>query len=378
MLAGGRAPVALDLTRKFNRNGCEVYIAESIPIYLTRYSNKVKKTYHVPVPNRNPVQYIAALMEIVEKEKIDYVIPTCEVAFFIAWSKEKLCLNGCRVFVDSLNKLELLHSKWNFMELLRDKGIIVPKTYLAKDLEEINEHLGKFKAGNKVVLKPEYSRFAAKVHECIVPVKELPDITISEYTPWVVQEHIEGRQFCTYSIAHGGKVVAHTTYRSVFTAGRGAAIYFSHLEHKNIELWVKNLCQSIEYTGQIAFDFIEKPDGSIYPLECNPRTTSGMHLFSGEQLVDAIFMTNGSLHKPEQIDRMVAPGMILYGPGKAGWVKWWHSFKQAKDVIFDTDDLIPSFYQILTYAFLKYRSWRENVSIIEATSLDIEWNGERL
>src|SRR5579862_3436967 len=90
LLTGGRAPVTLDLARKFARAGYCVSVAESSPVHLCRYSNSVRNCYDVPPPNTEPAAFIAALIEIIREEQIDLLIPTCEEVFFVAQGLERL------------------------------------------------------------------------------------------------------------------------------------------------------------------------------------------------------------------------------------------------------------------------------------------------
>ncbi|GAA3325969.1 hypothetical protein GCM10020331_060000 [Ectobacillus funiculus] len=76
-----------------------------------------------------------------------------------------------------------------------------------------------------------------------------------------------------------GKLLAHSVYQTEFTAGLGATIAFQHTECDPIFHLFQYSLKKLKYSGQIAFDFIVTKDGKVYPIECNPRTTSGLHLF---------------------------------------------------------------------------------------------------
>ena len=71
LLTGGRAPVTLDLARRFKQYGYEVYVAESISYHLCRYSNSVKKSFLVPSPANYKSEYINELSSLIKKYKND-------------------------------------------------------------------------------------------------------------------------------------------------------------------------------------------------------------------------------------------------------------------------------------------------------------------
>ena len=70
LLTGGRAPATLYLARLLYRQGYDVYVADSIPFYLAKYSNKIKKSFVLPSPHQKD-EYIASLSDILKKYEID-------------------------------------------------------------------------------------------------------------------------------------------------------------------------------------------------------------------------------------------------------------------------------------------------------------------
>ena len=66
----------------------------------------------------------------------------------------------------------------------------------------------------------------------------------------------------------------------------GATTVFQCEQVKSIETWVSAFVKKLNFSGQIAFDFIQTKDGEVYPIECNPRLTSGIHLFRGTDIVE--------------------------------------------------------------------------------------------
>jgi predicted ATP-grasp superfamily ATP-dependent carboligase len=227
-----------------------------------------------------------------------------------------------------------------------------------------------------------YSRFAARV--LIAPtIKEATQaMTSGPACAWIAQEFMEGRQICTYSIAHKGTLTAHTTYRADFTAGRGAAIVFEHIYHPVIFEWVQLFVSQLGFTGQIAFDFIETSDGSVVALECNPRATSGIHLFSNEGDITRAFLDDSivCLTPKKQQAAMLSTGMLVYGLPtslkKRQLVKWLTKFFTSRDVVFDARDPLPFLLQwrsIISYSRLGRKL---GISALAASTFDIEWNGE--
>jgi predicted ATP-grasp superfamily ATP-dependent carboligase len=335
LITGGRAPVALELSRLFAERGCRVFIADSTPHPIARASNSVIRTFLVPPPRQNPEGYIAELERIVAQENISLIIPTCEEIYTLARYKNRL-----PIFCDTFEKLAILHNKGDFIKLAKSMGLPVPKTlHIPSDM----------------VLKPVYSRFASKIHILREPVQ------------WVMQELLNGKAYCTYTIAFEGEMRAHVTYPVNQRAGQGACLTFEAIEEPRILDWITKFVKEFNFTGQIAFDFIEGDDGYPYPIECNPRATSGAHLFSAE-LVDAFFKP--VTVAPITTKKMIALGLLCYA---------WRDLKgfwESKDVIFSWKDPKPFFYQFISFFSLWRIAKRIKKPILEASTHDIEWNGE--
>ncbi|MFE8702041.1 ATP-grasp domain-containing protein [Cytobacillus sp. FJAT-54145] len=369
LLTGGRAPVTLDLARYFSAAGYHIYVADSFPQSLCKASNCIKGFFTITSPVENYDRFLADLKGIILKQKINLLIPTCEEVLYIAKGKEELS-NLCHVFCSELPFLLSLHNKYTFIKSASDKGLQVPTTYLVKNKEELTQALQLVGAA---VMKPVYSRFASKViYSDSQHVKEVP---VSSKVPYVVQERITGRFLCSYSVIHQGSIKAHVVYDANYTAGNGASILFKSVDHEGIRNWVTNYFEDSNAEGQFSFDFIEKEDGQIYPIECNPRATSGVHLFNGKSLPSAI--VEAKEENPDSQKReMIGLAMLIYGWQKKNKRQWLKDFFHSKDVVWSKKDSMPFLYQFRSYFSILRLSRKLNVTPLEASTHDIEWNGE--
>ncbi|WP_339224401.1 ATP-grasp domain-containing protein [Paenibacillus sp. FSL H8-0332] len=396
LITGGRAPVALELARLFKAAGHRVYVAESAEYHLCRVSSAVEANFRVPAPRHHPQAYVQRLAALTEELGIHCLIPTCEEIFYVSAGLEHL--TGCRVLTPERSILAGLHHKGEFMVLLRSLGFKVPDTVLISSTEEWRRAVKQAAdKGEQRVYKPAYSRFASKVilpdkrsastipHSRVTKEVE-PPAGLSAGAPWVSQEYIQGRAVCTYSIIHEGTVVAHAAYDSRYRTGRsGASVYFESLEHPAALEWVQRFAAATGFSGQIGFDFIEPENGTLYPIECNPRATSGIHLFSSEDgltealLNPGLLVQSGTIIVPRSArTAMLTLPMLGCGlkPGTGGLRSWRQALLGAADVVYRKDDRRPAREQFrIVYAAWK-TSRRHRISITEALTEDIEWNGE--
>ncbi len=374
LLTGGRSPATLDLARAFHRAGHTVFMAESLRGHLSQPSAAVKANFVMPAPRQNKEAFLVALKNIIIENKIDWLIPTCEEIFYVSMGRDQL---PCMVFAEPIKKLNQFHNKWNFVVNAIGLDLYAPETILINSQEDL---LHAYAHWRELVLKPIYSRFAART--LIMPPLQMALSTLKFDSPWIAQEFLDGQPYCTYSVCHHGVIHAHTTYPSTFTAGRGATIVFEHVEHPVIFNWVKTFVRENNFTGQIAFDFIQTPNGQLYALECNPRATSGVHLLaSNPMFVDAFLDPQPGCVTPlDRSTHMLSTAMLMYTLPesiKGGqFLKWLKAFFTSNDVILDLRDPLPFFFQFKSiFAYLAL-SKKYGISPLEASTFDIEWNGK--
>lgn len=422
LITGGRAPVALELARLLHRAGHQVYAADSISRYLCRASAAVKEAAILPPPRQQPQAFLEALEALLVRWQIDLLIPTCEEIFHIARGREQL-QRHCRVLSPELGMLHQLHHKGEFIRLADQLGFRIPHTELITNeqawrsaetlgmcwsdskrktgencgTEDIGDQCGT--ASSKVVFKPAYSRFASRV---ILPsfagskqtrrvdqgLRKAAWKELSPSSPWIVQEYIQGTAWCTYSVAYEGTLLAHATYACRYRTGEaGVSVHFQQTQHPKAHAWVERFVSGLGFSGQISFDFIQAEDGTLYPIECNPRATSGVHLFTAEDGFAA------ALTDPDQLLRegctvtptpgtaaMISLAMLGCGlrdnRSRQDWHAWTSAMRGAHDVIWHKGDCTPFLEQLC----MVYQAWRLSrqlgMSVTAALTQDIEWNGE--
>ncbi len=411
LLTGGRAPVTLDLARMLHRAGHRVYVAESAVRHLTRLSSAVEQCAVVPPPRQDTSAYLAELERLAQDWQIDLLIPMCEEVFYVSQGADRLRAY-CRVLVTTLEQLHELHHKYHFIQLANSLGLSVPDTRLINNEQEWKDAQSVLETMGDWVWKPVYSRFAAKVRmparlidegmagtaqEGYVSEKKHRQLRndppeegeLSFASPWVAQAFIPGQVLCTYSIAHEGQLVAHATYDSRYRTGSvGASVFFEQVEHEGTLAWVRRFVQATGFSGQIGFDFIEGQDGRLYAIECNPRATSGIHLFHpGDDLMRALtepetLVKDGRMITPARGSKamlmlpMLGSGLQqIFGKGKfRAWVAAWRG---ARDVVYMRQDIQPLFEQFAVVLTAWRLARSQKFSLTEALTHDIEWNGEQ-
>lgn len=370
LLTGGRSLFCLDVARRFHEMGHEIFIAETSPYHVCRPSNAVKKNFIVPSPRFHSEGFINALVEICKNEKIDLVIPTFEEIFCLSKGLHRFP-KSCTVFCENYETLDKLHNKWLFNQKIQGLGFKAPRSYLVHTQEELD----RAPLDVPYILKPSYSRAALKVQKVSAPTP--PKVKIDPHNPLVAQEYLHGKKYCTYSIAHQGKLTAHTVYPQDFSLDDHACLNFVAIDHPAIKEWIQTFVEKEKFTGQIAFDFIETSEGDLYAIECNPRGTHGLNLFQkGDKLPEAFFSNEPYVTPSLGYSKQLSWGMLLYGWKNRNFFDFLRKWLQVPDVIFSKKDLKPFLFQPLLFIVYFYRSFKLRERLPAMFTFDIDWNGE--
>ena len=376
LITSGRSPVALDLARQFHGGGHEVMIAETMRLHVCRFSNSVSKSFKIPSPRVNTELFIQKLIEIAEREKVDLIVPVYEEIIYLAKEVHRFPAH-CKIFSPVFDLLNEVHNKWLFNKKIASMGLDTPKTFLIKSPEDLK----KLDLSKTYALKACYSRAALGLKK-IVPGKPLPEIQIQANNPWIAQEWLTGQGYCTYSVCQEGKVLAHAVYPVGFTVDGHGCLAFEAVDHPGIKDWVEKFAKETNFTGQFAFDFIETED-KLYSIECNPRATSGAHLFNLHDRLDLAFLneTKEIILPKAGNKKQLAIAMAVYGWRKSAkpnnsFTKFFKEFLGVKDVVFNARDLLPILAQPFIFSGIWLKSLRFSLNLPAFFMYDYEWNGE--
>lgn len=378
LILGGRAPVALDHARRFAHQGWHVTVADSIPCLISGASRAVDASLRIASPRHAPTQFAADLASACDQHRFDLILPTCEEVFFLSRYRHRLPAQ-VRVLADDFDMLRAVHSKWQFLELAQGCGANVPESALVHSIQEARE----WAQGAPIVLKPEFSRFGVHVRlygngmpEDAPPLPPLGN--------WVAQRHVSGTEYCSYSVADSGRLLAHSLYRPTWRMHRSSSFYFEPARIDAIHAFVARFVRKLDLTGQVSFDWIRDADGNMSVLECNPRATSGCHLFALDApLPSALDGTLDQCIEPEAATpRMIGAVMLSAGLidacRRGDLRRWSRDYRHAADVIGVPGDRRPvagALTDLMAYARL---ALAQRCNMREAATRDIEWDGDPL
>ncbi len=375
LVTGARAPVALHLARLLHGAGRRVILADS-PVRPIAAASMACASYHrLPPPRFAAEAYADAVEALVRTEGVVTVIPTCEEVFYLSrlWQDRAM---PARLFAPDMALLARVHDKHAFIRLAQSLGLDVPETTLLQsdaDLESVRGH------SREQVFKPVWSRFARDVLLRPSP-GELDVVRPSPAAPWVAQRFVDGEEISAYAVAIEGKLKALALYRSLYRAGKGAGICFEPVEDGAARRFVETFVAGTGWSGQISFDLMREKDGTVLPLECNPRAVSGLHFFRDPQRFADAVLADGAEVKPDVVaPQTVRLAMWIYGlpaalrSGHLG--RFRQALRDAGELLDWPGDRAPKRAQWRALAEIAGTAISQRISLQAASTRDIEWNG---
>ncbi len=365
LLTGARTAIALEAARALHRSGHRVFVADTFPRYVTAFSNCVDGAFTVPPPRLEPDAFLDQLLVLLKTHAITRLIPTGEEVLYIARGRERLA-EECEVFCDALPVLEALHDKVRFQTLAAEIGA-VPITKPVDDAEQLAAMI---RAHGPVILKQVHSRFGRGVRLVSEPCTLPPG-------RWLAQQFIRGRERCSMAIAREGRLIAHICYEPQFRLPFGPGYCATPVAHAGTEAWVREFVARNALTGAVAFDFIESDDNTLYPLECNPRLTSGVHLFPRDGSLAAALLGEHDCFPPPQDPAMWCVAMLVHGLPRvrtfAEASAWLRAFAAARDVFWDRLDPRPMLHMFASHRHLRTLQKKHGLSFAAAATFYTEW-----
>ena len=369
LLTLGRLPKGLELAFAFASQGWRVLVAEPWSWHLSRISRAVDRSFSVTAPATDPAAYHRELAEIAEREGVDLVVPISEETLHVAGLADKLP-PGCRLFCPPLATLLTLHDKLAFIQKAASVGLPVPDTFGVGTPEANN-----LAASRAHIIKPRLSSagHGLAIRRAGVPLPALD-------SPHVVQDYLPGEELCSFSIADRGRVIGTVIYRGLIVSGSVAVCFeVDPAPDQTVVDWIARFIAAIDYSGFIAFDFRRDADGKALPIECNPRTTSGIHFVRPEDLVETIVHPEAARrlrlrdeHRLQQFYPALTETQGAAFKGRAWRPNLKHLFG-CRDVSWQARDPLPFLLMPLTSYQILRRTIFAGMTFGEAATFDIGW-----
>ncbi|MBD1997800.1 ATP-grasp enzyme [Leptolyngbya sp. FACHB-541] len=352
LIAGARMTKTLQLARSFHGAGHRVILIDTEKFWLNgnRFSNTVAKFYTVPDPNQDLEGYTKTLQAIAKAENIDLFIPVAIFAVIYPEGMEQHPLSGyCEVFHFERDIVRMLDDKFAFAEKARSLSLTAPKSFKITAPEQVlNFDFSQEK--HQYILKSipydAIRRLDLTKLPCNTPeataafVNSLP---ISEKKPWIMQEFIPGQEYCTHSTVRDGKSTLYCCCKS-----SAFQVNYENVDKPEISEWINRFLESIGGTGQASFDIIQAADGTVYPIECNPRTHSAITMFYNHPGVADAYLNQSAAEPLQPLPDSKPTHWLYHELWRLNEIRsfkqlqtWFKNVWRGKEAIFEVSDPLP-------------------------------------
>lgn len=353
LIAGARMTKTLQLARSFYRAGHRVILIDTEKFWMSGnpFSKTVAGFYTVPDPQQDWPGYTQALQAIAQREKIDLFIPVAIFAVLYPESADRHPLAGyCEVFHFDAPTTRMLDDKFAFAEKARSLSLSVPKSFRITHPDQVINFDFSHEKRPYILKSIPYDAFH-RLNMTQLPC-ETPEATaafvhslpISETKPWILQEFIPGKEYCTHSTVRAGQSTLYCCCKS-----SAFQVNYESVDKPEIFEWISRFLTAIGGTGQASFDIIQAEDGTVYPIECNPRTHSAITMYYNHPGLADAYLEKEAIATPLQPAADSKPTYWLYHEiWRLTEIRsieqlqcWMDRVLNGKDAIFEMDDPLP-------------------------------------
>ena len=293
LVTGAGAPGFPGITKALRKNG-----ERNIRIVATDMKPDVVGYYladaHYQVPPGDVPSYIDEMLKIVEKEKIDVVLPLCTNELLpLARNVKRFEEIGAKVLVSKPESLEIAINKGKLYSYL--KGEFVPEFYIAKTVEEFEEAAERLGYPEKpFVFKPTISH-GSRGFRIVMPNVDRKKILFEQkptnvyasydeiikvledggFPELVVMEYLPGDEYSIDMVGKDGDTI-YTVPRKRVEIKQG--ISYTGIIEKNEELIEASneVYRQLKLDYNINMQFKKSLDGTFKIIEINPRVSGSL------------------------------------------------------------------------------------------------------
>jgi len=256
--------------------------------------NLLDAFYKVPRGSSN--DYPKKLLEIAEKEKVQFILPgSDEEALSISKNIALYNNAGIQAIVSQIDILKLISNKIETYKLLSSKGIKVPEYDIVNSIEGLKKSLVKFKyPQNTLIIKPSSGRGGRGLYvfkgqdnppSWLGSGKRETRVNQGEFSNEILRNVIQGESLVmpmltspAYDvdvIAIKGNVQTIVIRERINPSGipfKGNKI----LQNKNIEKYCTEIAKILNLDGLHDIDLMTDNNGNACIIEVNPRPSGSM------------------------------------------------------------------------------------------------------
>ncbi len=271
---------SLAVIRSLGKRNMKITAGSEIKSAMGLFSKYTTEKLFYPNPRTSPNAFLKYLLDIVEKNNYDCIIPTHTYTVFLLSKYRDIFSDyvelpppDSKVFYNAYDKKKLI-------QIAMENGIACPKTYFSDILDEIVSTVRQY----PVVVKPS-GRHGVGIAICDTAsdLKENYTDMTEKYGPCIVQEFIpNGGELGVYTLFDfNSEPIALTVQKRIRTLYYygGVSTLRETVKNEDFIQIAFNLLKKIRWSGAAMVEFrIDARDGIPKLMEINPRFWGSLQL----------------------------------------------------------------------------------------------------
>lgn len=283
ILTYGRSLMALVIARSLAQRGVEVIGCDDVGMTVLSFSKHVQETFTVAPWDREPEQFLEdleyAVREYAPNDGRPYVLmPVFREIDLIARNRKRF-EPTIKIAAPDIRSIELVTPKDRLAALAKEADLNVPETWRPANQQALRDLAPKLTF--PLIVKPVDGAGGRGV-SCVNTVSDLEAraAELGFETPPLIQECIEGEDYCVPVLARNGEVTAIMAYRNVTTFPReaGAGAVRETVDAEPFRAEAEKLVAATSWNGvaQLDFRWNGKTRDAPKLIEVNARFWAGI------------------------------------------------------------------------------------------------------
>ena len=217
------------------------------------------------IPKAEACDFIEALKEICEKEKVDAILPAVDEEIrILARNRSSFEKEGIKLIVPKEKVVETCCDKWLTYQFFKENAIPAPLTGIDGIPQEY-----------PVIIKPRFGRGGKGIQK--IEDRKTFLFFAKERKECIWQEYIDGEEFTIDILSDWKAKVITTVPRKRISTESGVSVKGIVERNKKIEGLAKKIAETLKITGPSNIQCFCKSD-ALWFTEINPRLSGGLAL----------------------------------------------------------------------------------------------------
>ena len=281
---------ALAITRSLGRRGVSVVVGAEQAASLASASKYCAQHVTYPSPYRDPEGFDRFLLNLVERERIDVVMPVTDVTTHLVSKNAAALRRHTAVAAPRFEAFDFAGNKMRVLQQAMERGIAVPHTHFVAGLTDVTPLLGRLQY--PVVIKPMRSRLRTATGWLVTAVQYARseadllqlyrDTDYLDGYPSMIQERIVGPGTGVFVLCDRGRLLtafAHRRLREKPPSGGVSVVCESIPVDPNLVDQAMRILEPLKWDGVAMIEFKQdQSTGRSFLMEINGRFWGSLDL----------------------------------------------------------------------------------------------------